>query len=62
MSPSYVIVSPRVGEPGAPYTPPPGVNVEALIENGFIREIEPGAVSPPKPARKRTIPTETKGT
>lgn len=55
----YVIVSPRVGEPGAPYEPADGVNVEALVEGGFIA---PAPVSAPKPAAKRTITPEQEGT
>ena len=34
---NYVIVSPRIGEPGAPFTPRPGINVEALLEHGLIK-------------------------
>jgi hypothetical protein len=34
----YEIVSPRVGTPGAPFEPRPGVNVEALLAAGFIKE------------------------
>lgn len=34
----YEIVSPRVGTPGAPFTPAPGVNVEALLAGGFIKQ------------------------
>jgi len=36
MSIEYVIVSERVGKPGAPFDPPEGVNVAALLEHGFI--------------------------
>lgn len=32
----YKIVSPRVGTPGEEYTPVEGVDVEALLEHGFI--------------------------
>lgn len=35
---SYKIVSPRVGAPGDEYTPTDGINVDALIEGGFIVE------------------------
>jgi len=41
----YEIVSPRVGTPGAQFDPRPGVNVEALLAAGFIKE------SPRKPAK-----------
>ena len=33
----YVIVSQRLGTPGAEYLPEEGVNVEALLEGGFIQ-------------------------
>lgn len=33
----YEIVSERCGEPGATFNPDEGVNVEALIEYGFIK-------------------------
>ena len=35
----YEIISPRVGEPGTTYTPEPGVNVDALVQHGFIKPI-----------------------
>jgi hypothetical protein len=34
---NYVIVSPRIGEPGTPFTPRPGINIEALLEHGLIK-------------------------
>ena len=34
----YQIISERVGEPGAVFEPEEGVNVEALIEAGFIKQ------------------------
>ena len=37
MSNEYEIISERVGEPGTTYTPAKGINVEALIEGGFIK-------------------------
>lgn len=37
MDSTYVIVSPRLGTPGAPWDPPVWVNVHALLEGGFIR-------------------------
>ena len=36
MSIEYVIVSERVGKPGTRFDPPDGVNVAALLDNGFI--------------------------
>ena len=32
----YVIVSPRLGTPGDPFEPVEGINVDALLEAGFI--------------------------
>ena len=32
----YVIVSPRLGNPGDPFEPAEGINVDALLEAGFI--------------------------
>jgi hypothetical protein len=36
MNIEYIIVSERVGKPGASFTPAEGVNVEALLAGGFI--------------------------
>ena len=33
----YEIISERCGEPGATFNPDEGVNVEALVEYGFIK-------------------------
>jgi hypothetical protein len=33
----YTIVSELVGEPGAEFIPEEGINVEALLEGGFIK-------------------------
>lgn len=46
---SYLIVSPRLGLPGAPFNPPPGTNIEALLSYGFIVEV---STPKPKPAPK----------
>ena len=35
---AYRIISPRIGAPGDVYEPAEGVNVEALIDGGFIEE------------------------
>lgn len=35
---AYRIISARLGEPGAFWTPVEGVNVEALIAGGFIED------------------------
>lgn len=33
----YEIISQRCGEPGTIFAPAPGVNVDALIQYGFIK-------------------------
>jgi hypothetical protein len=33
----YIIISDLVGEPGTEFIPEDGINVEALIEGGFIK-------------------------
>ena len=35
---TYRIVSPRIGNPGDKFTPEDGVNVDALLEGGFIAD------------------------
>ena len=37
MTTEYEIVSERCGKPGAPFIPAPGVNVDALVQFGFIK-------------------------
>jgi hypothetical protein len=32
----YVIINPRLGTPGEPFEPIEGINVDALLEAGFI--------------------------
>ena len=49
----YKIVSHRVGTPGEEYSPVEGVNVEALLEHGFIIE---ASKSKPKTAKTDNIP------
>lgn len=34
----YIIVSDLVGTPGDEYHPAEGINVEALVDGGFIKE------------------------
>jgi hypothetical protein len=46
---NYEIVSPRLGNPGDPFTPTPGINIEALLFGGFIKEV---STPKPKPASK----------
>jgi hypothetical protein len=33
----YIVISELVGEPGTEFIPDEGINVEALIEGGFIK-------------------------
>lgn len=49
----YKIVSPRVGEVGTIFTPTEGVNIDALIANGFISEDKQS----PKKSDKTEPPT-----
>jgi hypothetical protein len=43
----FKIVSPRVGTPGDEFVPMAGVNIEALLEHGFIIEVsKPKTVKP----------------
>lgn len=37
----YIIVSELVGNPGDEFVPVEGINVEALIEGGFIKTQKP---------------------
>jgi hypothetical protein len=32
----YIIVSPRLGTPGDKFEPTEGINIDALIEGGFL--------------------------
>jgi hypothetical protein len=48
----YVIVSPRLGTPGDKYEPAEGVNVQALIDGGFISTDKPKKSSKVKEAPK----------
>ena len=45
------IISDRLGEPGAIWTPVEGVNVEALIAGGFLEETH---TAPAKSAKNKT--------
>lgn len=40
----YIIVSERVGTPGDAFDPEEGVNVEALLEFGFIKHNKKSSV------------------
>lgn len=44
----YEIVSPRVGKPGSVFVPTEGVNLDALLENGFIKVSKPKKDADPK--------------
>lgn len=44
MSKHYVIVSERVGKPGDSYIPEEGINVDALVEFGFIKHASKSTV------------------
>ena len=48
----YIIVSPRLGTPGDKYEPAEGVNVQALINGGFISTDKPKKSSKVKEAPK----------
>jgi hypothetical protein len=48
----YVIISPRLGTPGDKYEPADGVNVQALIDGGFISTDKPKKSSKVKEAPK----------
>lgn len=52
----YIVVSFRVGVPGAPWHPREGVNVQALLDAGFIRRAEAREPSPTHPNRSRVKP------
>ena len=47
----YTILSPRIGTPGDEYVPVAGVNVDALLNGGFI---EQSTVKAPKGAKTNT--------
>ena len=48
---AYKIISARLGEPGAIWTPVEGVNIEALIAGGFLEDTN---TSPGKSAKNKT--------
>lgn len=51
---NWIVVSRRVGIPGAPYIPKPGDNLDALVAGGFIRPATVNADLPAAPSRKVT--------
>ena len=44
----YKIVSPRIGTPGDEFVPVAGVNLDALLEHGFIIEVGKPKTAKPK--------------
>jgi hypothetical protein len=53
-----IIVSELVGTPGDEYLPKPGVNVEALIDNGFIVRSDNAQVSTNPAPKARKVKTK----
>jgi len=51
----YEIVSPRIGTPGDNYELTDGVNIDALISGGFIKQ---STVKAPKGAKTKTDTNE----
>jgi hypothetical protein len=41
----YTIISPRIGTPGDKFEPSEGINIQALIEGGFIKSDKPNTKS-----------------
>lgn len=50
----YRVVSPRVGTPGEIYEPEVWVNLQHLLNAGFIEPAEDPAPEAPKPAKTKT--------
>lgn len=48
---AYKIISERLGEPGAIWTPVEGVNIEALIAGGFLEDTN---TAPGKSAKNKS--------
>jgi len=48
---AYKIISERLGEPGAIWTPVEGVNIEALIAGGFLEDTN---IAPGKSAKNKS--------
>jgi hypothetical protein len=44
----FKIISPRIGTPGDEFVPVAGVNLDALIEHGFIIEVGKTKTAKPK--------------
>jgi len=54
---TYVVVSPRVGVPGEPFTPASEADAQRLLAGGFIAISE--KVSTKKPAKGRKVKPDT---
>lgn len=58
----WVVVSPRVGTPGAEYdiegAQANNINVAGLIAGGFIKAVEESATKKPKPSKVKKEPKE----
>ena len=53
---SYKILNPRMGTPGDEWIPRPGVNIEALLNAGFIVEIaSPAPAQEPATVKKKKL-------
>lgn len=50
----YRVVSPRVGTPGEIYEPEAWINLQHLINAGFIEPAEDHAQEDPKPAKTKS--------
>ena len=55
----YIVVSPRVGTPGEPYEPEVWVNLQHLLDNGFIRRADE-PTNEPAPAPRVRVSKKTK--
>jgi hypothetical protein len=47
----YKIISPKLGTPGDVFEPADGINIQALIDGGFVEETH---TSPGKSAKNKT--------
>jgi hypothetical protein len=47
----YKIISPKVGTPGDVFEPADGINIQALIDGGFIQDTH---IDTSKPAKNKT--------
>jgi hypothetical protein len=54
----YRIVSDLIGQPGDVFVPKPGVNVEALLQGGFIVAVAVSTETAPKRRKVKPAPEE----